>query len=63
MKQYALYKGDKYIYGGTIYQLAQYLNVTISTIRYYLTPVYQKERMKENSYYVIEVEEDGKEEV
>ena len=62
MKQYALYKSDKYLYGGTKQELAKYLGVKVHTIEFYLTPAYKK-RIKENSYYLIEVEEDGKEEV
>ena len=58
MKQYALYKGDTYLTGGTIYQLAQYLNVRVETIRFYKSDAY-KRRFKDyaNRYIVIEVED------
>lgn len=41
-KQYALYKGDKYLFGGTIKELAKYLGVKEKTIRFYSTPCYLK---------------------
>lgn len=41
-KIYALYKGDKYICDGTLYQLASYLGVKERTIRFYMTPTYNK---------------------
>ena len=54
-KQYALYKGDKYLFGGTKEELANYLKVKPNTIRYYSSNAYKK-RIKDNSYLVIEVE-------
>ena len=35
MKEYALYKGDNYLCGGTKKQLAEYLGVKVHTITYY----------------------------
>lgn len=59
MKQYALYKGDKYLCGGTIYELAKFLVVQPKTIYFYTTPSYKK-RCKDysNRYIVIEVNDD-----
>lgn len=42
VKIYALYKGDTFITTGTIYQLANYLGVKQSTIRFYTKPAYLK---------------------
>lgn len=56
-KQYALYKGDKYLFGGTIEELAKYLGVKKHTITFYKTPEYLKRiKDKKNRYEVIEVE-------
>ena len=41
-KQYALYKGDTYLYGGTKEELAKYLRVNKKTIDFYLRPAYKK---------------------
>lgn len=41
-KIYALYKGEKYICDGTLYQLANFLGVKERTIRFYMTPTYEK---------------------
>lgn len=55
--EYALYKGDTYLFGGTIKDLAKYLGVSERTIRFYTTPTYRK-RTKDsyNRYIVIKVE-------
>ena len=57
--QFALYKGDNYLYGGTIKELAKYLNVKDKTIYFYSTKAY-KERRKDsdNSYLIIKLEEE-----
>ena len=53
---YALYKGDTFINLGTVKELAKFMNVNESTIRFYITKVY-KERRKDsnNSIIVIKV--------
>lgn len=57
-KQYALYKGDKYLFGGTIKELAKYLGVHEHTITYYKTPSYLKKiKDRKNRYEVIKVGE------
>ncbi len=42
VKVYAMYKGDKCLASGTLYQLAKQLNINIQTLRFYLTPTYKK---------------------
>lgn len=55
--EYALYKGDKYLFGGTIKELAKYLGVKEHTIRFYSTPCYLKRiKDRKSSYEVIKVE-------
>ncbi|MDA5386971.1 hypothetical protein [Loigolactobacillus backii] len=39
---YALYHGDKYIYDGTVAELAEYLGVSQNTIQFYTTPAYRR---------------------
>ncbi len=60
MKVYALYKGEKMLSMGTIFQIAQELNTNISTIRYYGTNTYKrrlaKRKKSNNSRILIEVE-------
>ena len=41
-KKYALYKGDKYLYSGSLLQLSIKRNVKLKTIQFYLTPSYKK---------------------
>lgn len=41
-KIYAMYKGEKCLATGTLYQLAEKLNINIQTLRFYLTPTYRK---------------------
>ena len=56
-QEYALYKGDKYLFGGTIEELAKYLGVKPHTIRFYSTPCYLKRiDNRKNRYEVIKVE-------
>ena len=38
---YAVYKGDKFLFLGTIKECANYLNVTEKTIIFYSTPTYR----------------------
>lgn len=57
-KQYALYKGDKYLFGGTKEELAKYLGVSIRTISFYARPSYLKRVSdSKNPYIVIRIEE------
>ena len=56
IRYYALYKGDRYLTSGTKYQLANYLNVKLRTIQFYLTPTYNKRIEKSsNRIKVIEI--------
>lgn len=43
-KIWALYKGDEYIYCGTIKEIANKLNITETTVRFYKSKVYKKRR-------------------
>lgn len=48
MKEYALYKGDKFLDIGTIKDLAERFNVLPSTMRYYMSDAYK--RRSKNDY-------------
>lgn len=56
-KEYALYKGDKFIDIGTKEYLAELLNVKKETIEFYASPT-QLKRIKDNAYVVVKIEED-----
>ena len=57
-KEYALYKGDTYLFGGTIKELAEYLKVKEHTIRFYTTPCYLKRiDNRKDRYEVIKIED------
>ena len=59
-KQYALYKGDTYLCGGTKKELADYLGVKLHTITFYKSNTWLKrveERKAKDPYIVIEIEE------
>lgn len=56
IKEYALYKGDKFIDIGTKEYLAKLLNVRKETIEFYAAPV-QLKRVKDNGYIVVRIEE------
>ncbi len=47
-KEYAIYKGDEFLFVGDIYQCSRYLNVKKETIRFMSYPAYKK-RINENS--------------
>lgn len=51
--EYAIYKGDTYLFGGTIKDLAKYLGVSERTIRFYTTPVYRKRTKDSNNRYIV----------
>lgn len=58
-RQYALYKGDEYIFGGTKEEIAKYLGVKLNTISFYSKPAYLKRTKNiKNRYEVIKVEDD-----
>lgn len=46
-KNYALYRGEKFLGIGTKKELAELLNVKVETISFYGTPAYKK-RIKKN---------------
>ena len=51
MKQYALYKGDKYLCGGTIYELAKFLVVQPKTIYFYTNTKNQQVFILKGKFY------------
>ena len=57
MKEYALYKGDKFIDIGTKEYLANLLNVRKETIEFYASPT-QLKRNKDNCYVVVRIDDD-----
>lgn len=50
---YALYKGDTFLELGTAKELANYLNVKESTIRFYITKTYKKRRKDSNNSFIV----------
>lgn len=54
---YALYHGDKFIDLGTKQYLADLINVKVSSIEFYMSPVYRK-RTNDSGWIVIRIEED-----
>lgn len=59
MKEYALYRGDKYIFGGTKKQIAKQRGISVRTLDNYLIPSNVEKALKSNKrYLLIEVEED-----
>ena len=56
MKEYALYRGDKFLKIGTIKELADYLGVKAKTIKFYASPTYLK-RTNGNGYVVVKAED------
>ena len=62
--QYALYHGDKYIYGGTAEELTKYMGLKdVRLINYFASPSYRKRTEKEDTkrIIIIKVEEDENE--
>lgn len=58
-KQYALYRGDKYIFGGTKEEIAEQRGISIRTLDNYLIKSNVEKALKSNKrYLMIEVEED-----
>lgn len=57
MKEYALYKGDKFIDIGTKEYLANLLNVRKETIEFYASPT-QLKRNKDNCYVVVRIDDE-----
>lgn len=60
MKEYALYKGDKFIDIGTKEYLASLLNVRKETIEFYASPT-QLKRNRDNGYVVVRIDDDERE--
>lgn len=64
-KEYALYKGDKFIDIGTLTYLAKLLNVDEKTIKYYSTPGYlmRCQKYNGNGNYLVVVKLDTVEDI
>jgi len=56
--EYALYKGEHIICCGTIAEIANEMNLSVKTIRYYASPTYQKRCPKGNGMTLVRIEED-----
>ena len=46
MEEYAIYKGDTYLFSGTAEECANYRGVKVETIKYWTTPTYEKRLAK-----------------
>lgn len=57
MKDYALYKGEECLAIGTISEIAEQMEVSETSIRFYLTEGHKK-RSGENARVLIEIEDD-----
>jgi len=64
MMDVAVYKGDNLICLGTVDECAKVMGIRLETVKFYLTPSYQKilKKRKEasDSLVVIKIEEDEK---
>lgn len=59
IKEYALYKGDKFLMIGTIDEIAKAYNIKPRTVRFYASQVYKNRRKNGEDYLlVIEIEDD-----
>lgn len=45
-REVAMYKGDDFIFAGTVGECAAFKNVKPETIRFYLTPAYERKMAK-----------------
>ena len=52
-KEYAIYKGDKFLAIGTSKELALFMGVTIETFYYYKSKNYQRRCLGDNHYVVV----------
>ena len=56
-KEYAVYKGEKFICIGTAKECAEHMGVLEATIKFYLTPTYQRKiakRKNPRNYITVE---------
>lgn len=56
MRKYAIYKGDDFLFEGTIYQCAKYLGVKMGSAYFYSMPTYHKRN--KNGVKLFKIEED-----
>lgn len=63
VKEYVVYKGESFVFIGTIQECAQHMSVLPETVRYYTTPAYQRKLAKRkrarNFITVTKLEEDS----
>lgn len=41
-KIYAMYRGDELLCTGTVYEIAEKMDISVSTVRFYSMPAYRK---------------------
>ena len=59
IKEYALYKGDKFLMIGTIDEIAKAYNIKPDTVKFYGTPTYKKRRQNSEDYLIlVDIEDD-----
>lgn len=59
MMEYAMYKGEEFLDVGTAGELARKFNVSVSTIKFYATPVYRRRiEGRPNRILVVRLEDD-----
>lgn len=49
MNDYAIYKGDTFLFLGTAIECAEHLGVTVETIYFYTSPTYKRRLEKRNA--------------
>jgi len=58
MKEYAIYKGDKFLFIGNIDECSKFLNIKKSTVRWYTNPSAKLRDKTGNRINIERVEED-----
>lgn len=55
-REFAVYRGDKFIMTGTKQEIAKTLNITIGTVNFYLSNAYEKRRNVDKGIYIFEID-------
>lgn len=55
---YALYRGDTFLEIGTIEEIADFLGLTVRSVRHYRTPSYRSRVNDRKAMWLIEIEDD-----
>jgi hypothetical protein len=64
MREYALYRGDKFVTIGTIKQIAEETGTKEETIRFYRSPAYARRRGDNaDGMFLIEIDEEDDNEI